>query len=168
MAGIIAKDSIPMSTLILSLRLVIILLHNTISANNLLHCNCYQISDCICPEDVVVFVCSVSGGVATIWRGSIFNCPSNGNQIVLRHRNFENGVSGKCNDGEIIAYSSEITNNSYSSRLNVSVTPEMHNGTVECIQPQEGFTETSAGICTLILATGTCKHIVKEVYTIQY
>ena len=155
MAGFIANNLIPMSTLTLSLRLVIMLLYNLslISTNNLLHCNYYQNGDCICPEDVVVFACSVSDGVAIIWRGSIFNCPGSGNQILLRHRNFENGVSGTCNNGEIVAYSSEVTSSSYSSRLNVTVTPEMHNGTVECIQV--GFTETSStGTCTLILATG--------------
>ena len=137
---------------------IILLCYDTslISSLNLLHCNYYQNGDCICPEDVIVFVCSVSGGVATIWRGSIFNCPNSGNQILLRHRNFENGASGTCNNGEIVAYSSEVVSNIYySSQLNVTVTPEMHNGTVECIQPEEGFTETSAGTCTLILATGT-------------
>ena len=124
-----------------------------ISSNKLtIHCDYQRNIILLCPEDVVVFVCSTSGGVATVWRGSIFNCPNRGNQILLRHRNFENGVSGTCNDGEIIAYSSEVTNSSYSSRLNMTVTPEMHNGTVECIQG--GFTETSAGTCTLILATG--------------
>ena len=116
---------------------------------NSLNCN-YQ-SNHLCPEDVVVFDCSVSGGVATIWRGSIFNC--HGNQIVLRHHNnFENGVSGICNDGDIVAYSSEVANNSYSSRLNVTVSSEMHNGTVECIQ--DDFNETFVGTCTLILTTG--------------
>ena len=45
-----------------------------------------------------------------------------------------------------------ITNSSYSSRLNVTVTPEMHNGTVECIQ--DDFNETFIGTCTLTLTTG--------------
>ena len=124
-----------------------------ISSNNLLHCDYQSNGTCHRPEDVVVFDCSVSGGVATIWKGSIFNCHSSGNQILLRHYNFKNGANGICNDGEIIAYSSEVTNSSYSSRLNVTVTPEMHNGTVECFQV--GLTDsTSAGTCTLILATG--------------
>ena len=124
-----------------------------ISSNNLLHCD-YQRNIILCPEDVVVFVCRVSGGVATVWRGSIFNCPDHGNQILLRHRNFENETSGTCNDGEIIAYSSEVANNSYSSQLNVTVTPEIHNGTVECVKPQGHANEISVGICTLIPATG--------------
>ena len=165
MAASVTKNLILMSAL--SLRLVIILLCSTslISANNLLHCNYYQNCDCICPEDVVAFDCSVSGGLATIWRGSIFNCPNSGNQIILRHRNFENGVSGGCNDGEIVAYGSEITNKSYSSQLYVTVSPEMHNGTVECIQ---WGAETSAGTstCTLILTTGiTRQHQELRIYS---
>ena len=135
--------------LILRLTLGLVVMYTSlISVNNLLHCNYY--GSRVCPEDIIVFDCSVSGGVATVWRGSIFNC--RGNQIVLRHHNFENDVSGICNDGDIIAYSSEVANNSYSSRLNVTVTPEMHNGTVECIQ--DDFNETIVGTCTLIITTG--------------
>ena len=42
--------------------------------NNLLHCGNY-----FCPEDVLVFSCRINGGVATVWKGSIFNCSDNGN-----------------------------------------------------------------------------------------
>ena len=160
MAASVTKKLISMSTLSSrSIIPIILLYYNTslISANNLLHCNYYQNGDCICPEDVVVFDCSVSGGVATAWRGNIFNCPNRGNQIFLRHRNFENGTSRTCNNGEIVAYSSEITNNRYNSRLNVTVTPEMHNGTVECIKELKDLTSESVGTCALILATGTQK-----------
>ena len=147
MAASSAKNLILMLTLGL-----VVMYTGLISANNVLYCNYYHGSH-VCPEDIVVFVCSVSGGVATVWRGSIFNCPSSGSQIVLRHHNFENGTSSMCNDGEIVAFSSEVTNNRYSSQLNVTVTPEMHNGTVECIQ--DDFNETIISTCTLILATGT-------------
>ena len=128
----------------------LVVMHTSLisASNNVLHCNYY--GSYVCPENIAVFDCSVSGGVATVWRGSIFNC--RGNQIVLRHHNFVHETSGTCNDRDIIAYSSEVTNNSYSSRLNVTVTPEMHNGTVECIQ--DDFNETLVGICTLIFTTG--------------
>ena len=144
------RNNIIMPSAITTVISMLSLYTSLISANNLLHCNYYQ-GHCICPEDIVVFVCSVSDGVATVWRGSIFNCPSSGNEILSRHFNFESGTSGTCNDGQIAAYSTEVTN-SYSSQLNVTVSPEMHNGTVECIQ--EGFNETSVGVCTLILAMG--------------
>ena len=86
-----------------------------------------------CPEDILVCVCSVNGGGATIWKGSIINCPGNGNEIVLSHSAFDNGVTKTCNDRNIVAYDIGVTNNIYSSQLNVTVSREMHNETVECI-----------------------------------
>ena len=128
----------------------LVVMHTSLisASNNVLHCNYY--GSYVCPENIVVFDCSVSGGVATVWRGSIFNC--RGNQIVLRHHNFVHEASGTCNDGDIVAYSSEVTKNSYSSLLNVTVTPEMHNGTVECVR--DDFNATFIGTCTLKLTTG--------------
>ena len=122
------------------------------SANNLLQCNYY--GNCICPGDTIAFVCSVSGGAATVWKGSIFTecLETSETEIILSHRRFEDGVTKTCNDGAIVAYSTEVTNNSYSSQLNVTISPEMHNGTIECIE--DGLNVTSVGACTLILPTG--------------
>ena len=125
------------------------------SANNLL---LQYYDSCLCPEDVLVFVCSVNGGGATVWRGSIFNC--NGNQIILRHSMFGNGVRRICNDGNIVTYDIDVTNNTYSSQLNVTVSPEMHNETVECIHDTQNATSVLVGAYTLILATGIHKIIV--------
>ena len=123
------------------------------SANNSLHCG-----NCIHPEAILVCVCSVSDGAATVWKGSIFNCPSNGNQIVLRHSSFENKltVTRACNDGAVVAYSTDVMGNIYSSQLNITVSPEMHNGTVECIQDLLNATSVTVGTYTLRLATGNC------------
>ena len=80
-------------------------------------------------------------------------------EIILSHWRFEDGVTKTCNDGAIVAYSTEVTNNSscYSSQLNVTVSPEMYNGTIECIV--DGLNVTSIGVCTLsmILPTGISK-----------
>ena len=103
------------------------------SANNLLLQ--YDSNYCRhpCPEDILVCVCTVNGGGATIWEGSIINCPGNGNEIVLSHSAFDNEVTKTCNDRNIVAYDIDVTNNIYSSQLNVTVSREMHNETVECI-----------------------------------
>ena len=125
------------------------------SANNSLHCD-YHANCVLCPEDVLVlnFVCSVSDGAATIWRGSFFKCPNGDNEIVLRHSTFNDGVIKTCNNGAVAAYSTEVTNNSYTSQLNVTVCPEMHNGSVECIH--DGLhIPLFVGACTLIPDTGT-------------
>ena len=117
-----------------------------ISANNSLNCD-YQ-GNCLCPDDVLTFLCNVSDGVATVWKGSIFDCPNIENQIVLRHSRFKEGISVPCNDHrKVIAYSIESTNNSYISQLNVTVSPEMQNLTVECIQDGPGTNVTSIGAC---------------------
>ena len=155
----IAKSEKIMDTPTTKVIFILYLYISSISAlsyhNSSLHCNYY--GNRTCPEDVTVavFVCRVSGGVATVWRGSIFNCPDHGNEIILRHNDFENEDNTRtCNDRKVVAYSSEVISNSiYSSQLNVTVTPEMHNGTVECIQ--DDINEIFVGACTLILTTGT-------------
>ena len=121
------------------------------SANNYL---LVQYSDsCLCPEDVLVLVCSVNVGGATVWKGSIFSCPRTSNEITLRHSALEN-TAGTCNDGNIVTYNIDVTNNTHSSQLNVTVNPEMHNETVECIHDTLNATSVLIGTYTLILARG--------------
>ena len=119
-----------------------------ISANNLLHCG-----NCLCPEGVLVFSCHVNGGVATVWKGSIFNCSGNGNNVTLNHSLFDDGVTEPrtCNDGNIVAYNIDVTNNIYTSQLNVTVSPKMHKGTVECVQYTFDSTSALVGAYTLML-----------------
>ena len=124
------------------------------SANSTLTCDYHD--KYLCPDDVLTFVCSASDGAATIWRGSFFtDCPdTGGSEIILRHSRFENGsYSATCNDGTVIAYSTEVINNSYISQLNVTVSPDLDTGTVKCsLDRQQG--EISVGTCTVILAIG--------------
>ena len=87
---------------------------------------------CICPGDTLIFVCSVSGGVATIWRGTVFQCLSS--EITLRHKRYAGGISGVCNSGAITASSIGVSDNNYTSQLNVTVSPEMNNKSIECVQ----------------------------------
>ena len=58
--------------------------------------------------------------------GSIFtDCPeTGGTEIIFSHQRFEHGVTKTCNDGAIVAYSNEVTKNSYNSQLSVTVSPE--------------------------------------------
>jgi hypothetical protein len=123
------------------------------SANNLF----VQYDTCLCPEDILVFVCRINIGGATIWKGSIFNCQGTTNKLILRHSTFNNGVTElrTCNDGNIVAYNSNVANNIYSSQLNVTTNQEMHDGTVECIHDRPNAISVTVGTYTLILATGT-------------
>ena len=123
------------------------------SANNLLLQYDNNYCRYPCPEDILVFLCSVNVGGATIWKGSIFNCPRTGNEIALRHSALEN-AAGTCNDGNIVAYNIDVTNNTHSSQLNVTVSPEMHNEMVECIHDTLNATSVLVRTYTLVLTTG--------------
>ena len=87
-----------------------------------------------CPGDVLTTECAIMGGGLTVWQGTAFQCVSTSNKIILRHSGF--GVShnpaGSCNDGTIVAWALGVVNDSYTSQLNVTVSLELNNTTVEC------------------------------------
>ena len=71
----------------------------------------------------------------------------------MRHSALEN-AAGTCNDGNIVICNIDVTNNTHSSQLNVTVSPEMHNEIVECIHDTLNATSVLVGTYTLILTTG--------------
>lgn len=113
---------------------------------------CNHHIDCICPGSTVVFECTIVGAIATVWKGSFFNCPSN--SITLRHREFTPGINGTCNGGAVVANAiiHEATNNSYTSQLVITINADVNNGTVECIR--DGSTAINVGTCHLSLPPG--------------
>ena len=90
---------------------------------------------CVCPGDTLTYECTVTGGVATIWTGTAFEC-SFFNEIVLRHSRFPSVsvVSVFCNNGATVARSLSVEGNNYTSQLNVTVTLEKVGKTVECLR----------------------------------
>ena len=85
---------------------------------------------CACPGDQLTFKCTADGGVATVWHRSAFDC-----EIILRHSRYssERGAAGSCSDGDILAQSIGVVNNNhFISQLNVTVSTDMHNKTIEC------------------------------------
>ena len=61
------------------------------------------LSECVCPGRELRLQCTVVGGLATIWKGAAFDCPAHGNEILLRHTQFESGGATRvCNNGMII------------------------------------------------------------------
>ena len=133
----------------LALVVVIVLYELKISASSD-SLECGSQIECICPGNTVNFECTVVGAIATVWKGSFFDCPSN--SVVLRHRIFTPGINGTCNNGKVVATGIEVINNRYSSQLIVTVDSGMNNGSVECIR--DGSTETTVGTCPLVLAQG--------------
>ena len=99
-------------------------------------------------------------GDFTFWKGTLFNCPSNVNRIILRHDQFSNqaeSASGDCNNGAVIAKSRpvNVSNRCYTSQLSIEpVTQDMDNRTIVCINEDESD-ETNHTI-TLRLTRGKC------------
>ena len=90
---------------------------------------------CVCSGQEVVYECIIdsAGTVATVWSGTAFSCPGTGNQISLRHHEFENGSAvGVCNDGAIVARGTIRANNSYISQLTITIDTSMNGSTVQC------------------------------------
>ena len=104
-----------------------------------------------CPGDVLTTECINTGGVATVWRGTAFQC-GNG-VIILQHSQFgsPHNINVTCNNVAIIAQGLEVINDSYISQLSVTVSPELNNTTVECWQYNKILIRS---IQIIVLATG--------------
>ena len=115
-----------------------------------------QLNDCTCLGYTQTFECTVFGGGLTIWKSSAFSgCEQFENEIRLRHSQFTNSQSqatGQCNDGTVVATSMGVSENCYTSQLNVTVRQEIVNETIECIRDMQGT--TIVGQRTLSLTQG--------------
>ena len=89
---------------------------------------------CACPGEVLTYTCTVVGGArdpeATIWGGSAFDCA--GNEVILRHSNFDVTQFGECNNGAIQGRSVGVNGMCFTSQLNVTVSAGLNNKTVMC------------------------------------
>ena len=70
-------------------------------------------------------------GQATFWTGTALNCVSKSNEIALSHGRFSS-AAGECNNGAIVARGISVQNNLYTSKLNVTVTPDIAGKTIMC------------------------------------
>ena len=87
----------------------------------------YPESDgCLCPGDVVIYECTVVGGITTVWKGSIVDnlCQKSDYELRLIHEcyNSSEGTHGSCGYGSILGRSVGFENNSYTSQLHVNLT----------------------------------------------
>ena len=85
---------------------------------------------------MLTYTCNIAGGGTTLWEGTAFDCPSRFNEILLRHSLFGLGppgpASGLCNDGAIAARSIGVEDNNFISELNVTVSTNLHDKTIQC------------------------------------
>lgn len=90
-------------------------------------------SECTCSGDVLTYECRVVDGSATVWRGSAFDCPSSGGEIVLRHSQVASGGAvGVCNNGAIVGQGVSVVDNCFTSQLNVTLSSRLNGKSVEC------------------------------------
>ena len=88
------------------------------------------------PGDVLTTEYAIMGGGATVWQGIAFQCDSNNHGFIsLRHSLFvvSNKPEGYCNNGAIVARALGVVNGTYVSQINVTVSPELNNTTMECV-----------------------------------
>ena len=103
-----------------------------------------MVSECVCPGRELRLECTVVGVGSTVWSGTAFDCPERGNEILLRHSQFESGGAvGECNNGMIIGHFHNRTfdglNSKYTSQLTIQLPSlnatnnTLEEKTVECI-----------------------------------
>ena len=117
--------------------------------------NFRTINDCLCPEDVVLYECTVCGGLATVWEGSAFQCLSG--EITLTHSDFGTpNAFGVCNGGALIGRGLSVDNGCYISRLNVTFSAQLQGTTVSC-SVDDGRIATKIASTVLNTSTGIQK-----------
>ena len=86
-------------------------------------------NNCSCVDDTLTFECTVRRDIGTIWRGTAFNCPSNGNEIYLWETSTGSNI---CNKGMITGRIVRVDENSYTSQINVTLNSDLTGQTIEC------------------------------------
>ena len=114
-------------------------------------------SDCTCLGYVQTFECVVSGAGITIWQGTAFSFPC---VIRLRHSQYNiSGAIGECNDGAIIASSVGVSGDLYTSQLNITISQDMINETIECVHQDTAGNRSTIGRMTLIIIITTGMYV---------
>ena len=82
----------------------------------------------------LVVECTITGGRATVWKGTIFDDCQN-DEIVLRHSQFTSGIEihALCGArGPVVGRSVSIANGSFTSQLLVNISEDLLGRTIEC------------------------------------
>ena len=91
---------------------------------------------CFCAGNNLQLLCSVIGGVNTVWTGSAIADQCNGGTIILRHSGFPETVKQSCNSEAVVGQSllslSNISSNCYTSQLSISVTNDLNGADIRC------------------------------------
>ena len=106
----------------------------------------------MCLGSQITLECSIleNRTVATVFRGSAFNCSESRDEIILLHT--EENPTKSCNDGLIFGYTKPRRNGDWlhTTVLNVNLTSDIIGSTITCSY-DNGTTEEVIGNYTLIL-----------------
>ena len=117
------------------------------SLNNFLVVNSTM---CTCEGYRLVYECTVDRENATVWTGTVFNCPARSNEILFMS-GIPNDDNLSCNDGAISGRVVRADNDSYTSQLSILVTPELIGGNVSC--SSDGMMGTTLINSTILIPT---------------
>ena len=121
-----------------------------------------ETSSCTCLGHQMRYTCTVFGGSFTLWNGSAFHCPFQGNEVLIHHststgKNISESDSKTCNDGAIIGstVANEASSNAFTSGLVIrTVSADMEGETVECRLLTAGGAEVLIGRSVIMKTTG--------------
>lgn len=128
-------------------------------------CNSVQLispNTCVCSGDILFYECLVTGGVATVWKGSAFDCTQEGNEITISHARFTQSVGLSCNGttGAIVANAINSTGSCYTSQLIVYAKASLNGTAIVCVH--YAGSEIQVGSYTLLIDS----RFIQKYYTI--
>ena len=113
----------------------------------------HSITDCVCPQDVVTYECTVCG-LATAWEGTALGSCSGG-EIALTNRDFMEPIQTIiCSGGSIAARGIIVEDGCFTSQLNITFnTTALQGRSVRC-SVDNGTHASEVGRDMLTLTTG--------------
>ena len=117
-----------------SCQIIVIVLPHKGCVATLTGSNFTLINGCACLGHQLTYECTTVGGVGTVWQGTAFQCAVHNNQIFLRHSQFTSpqGTSETCTNGAISGKSLRVEQNHFVSQVNVTVSMNLNEQTVQC------------------------------------
>ena len=116
-----------------------------------------SITDCVCPQDVVTYECTVCG-LATAWEGTALGSCSGG-EIALTNRDFMDPIMTIiCSGGTIAARGIIVEDGCFTSQLNITFNATALQGRSVRCSVDNGTHASEVGRDMLTLTTGITKY----------
>jgi hypothetical protein len=115
-----------------------------------------QITSCTCLGYVVTYECTVRSGLATVWRGGVFNCPSSSNEVYL----LESTVNSVTCNNEMITgrvVRTDEASGFYTSQVSITIGSNLIGKNISCVEDDGSTTEIIGSATILLTAEGMYK-----------